>query len=320
MASGDERAQGPFAPPPVPLPAAARPVIEGPPPAPPLVGIPAPPLTAPARIAPPTTAPGTGKTGRFTGKVMVARKSSWPAWLAPLGRVAAWGRERVPPAARPVIARYGAGVLAWGVGVLCGLWWAPGASPPRPAPARAAATPAAGAETAAASREPRLAPARVDPAPAARATCSVQLSTDPAGAVVVWGDETLGETPLLDTPVPCGRALVTLRKDAYEPILVTMTATPDGPVVFSTPLLRPEADVELVSEPPGAQVFVDDRLVGVTPARVALRQLETVQLRLEKTGYRPLARALRPTSAERRVRFELARARDPRARRAKRAP
>lgn len=168
---------------------------------------------------------------------MVARKSAWPPWTQTLGNSLAARRDQawsaIPQDARPSVARYAPWAAFWVLGLLCGLWW------PNPAPVMVAAKAAVAA------------PALIVPnVPTPRSTvhrqihdhCSVRINTRPAGAMVSWGESPLGETPLQDVAVPCGRALVSVRLAGYTAIVITMTATLDGPVVFSGVLKLPESD------------------------------------------------------------------------------
>jgi len=55
-------------------------------------------------------------------------------------------------------------------------------------------------------------------------------------------------------------------------------------------------ETAVTSEPPGAQVFIDKDLVGVTPTRILLNRRDSrVVLRFEKEGYVPENLALKRT-------------------------
>ncbi len=251
----------------------------------------------------------TGKTAGYVGKSMVARKSDWPPWALAGGAkvrstlAAVWAM--VPVESRPVVARVGPWAGFWMVGLLCGLWWSPAKMKMQsdPPAAQHMALPSVVAATAApvdlpAPPTPRRGPDR----------CMANLVTEPAGAQVFWGETALGETPLQEATVPCGRALVSLKRARYEPVLVTVTATMDGPVTFAQKLKRPQAELLITSEPAGAEVFVDDALAGKTPARLTVAQFQTTSVRVEKAGFEAVGRQVRVEAADKELRVRLQRA------------
>jgi hypothetical protein len=60
--------------------------------------------------------------------------------------------------------------------------------------------------------------------------------------------------------------------------------------VVTGPVLGPPVNVDIQSQPTRAEVFVDGRMVGITPLRMNLFSNGTYKLRLEKTGYAPFTR------------------------------
>ena len=197
------------------------------------------PLATPVRLAA-TPTRTTGKAAAYAPKastIMVARKSAWPPWAQTLGKALAARRDQawsaIPQGARPSVARYAPSTAFWVFGLLCGLWWS------NPAPVMVAAKTAVAAPA-------LIVPNVTTPRPTVHRQiydhCSVRINTQPASAMVSWGESPLGETPLQDVAVPCGRALVSVRLAGYTPIVITMTATLDGPVVFSGVMKLPEPD------------------------------------------------------------------------------
>ncbi|MDX2023656.1 MAG: PEGA domain-containing protein [Deltaproteobacteria bacterium] len=250
-------------------------------------------LAAPARMAGGVgrvTGKTLGYTPGHTGKVMVARKSNVPPWAAPLvTRFAAVAKaiwQRVPEDAQPAVARFGPWGAFWILGLLCGFWWAPKPTPVKDVALASVAAPVAPA-----------APVHAAPVPSRPIYdhCSVNFTTTPPGALVQWGDLSLGQTPLLGVTVPCGRTLVSFRLAGFEPLVATMTATLDGPVVFTQTLKRNEATLYLVSAPAGAEVRLDGKPAGSTPLSFAVPQGQPFELELEKPGYVPLKKTMRVT-------------------------
>lgn len=197
----------------------------------------APALTAPVRMA--ANSRLTGKNPGYVGKSMVARKSTWPPWAVAAGArvqtALAAVSAAVPQAFRPWVPRVAPWAGFWVLGLLCGLWWSP-AHRETPSPA----SEAIGMPVAVAAVEPLPLANLPGPPPPRRVPdrCMANIITEPAGAQVFWGEAALGETPLQEATVPCGRALVSLKRDQYESVLVTVTATMDGPVTFQQKLKR----------------------------------------------------------------------------------
>jgi hypothetical protein len=50
-----------------------------------------------------------------------------------------------------------------------------------------------------------------------------------------------------------------------------------------------KAEILLQTNPPGAQIWIVGKRVGITPYRVQARQGEKLRIRLEKDGYMPLS-------------------------------
>jgi hypothetical protein len=75
-------------------------------------------------------------------------------------------------------------------------------------------------------------------------------------------------------------------------------ATPAGPAPTppAPPAEAASVDIEVDSTPPGADVFVADKKIGVTPLVFpAPTAAGDLQVRIEKSGYRPHLMNLRPT-------------------------
>lgn len=111
--------------------------------------------------------------------------------------------------------------------------------------------------------------------------------SDPPGAEVVIGDETLGTTPLVleRAPVPAEGAEAKLRLALHREAKVQLqggTSVVRADVKLSSAL----GTFRVVSDPPGATLRVDGAVVGETPADVDDLQLDRPhRFDLEKRGY-----------------------------------
>jgi hypothetical protein len=61
------------------------------------------------------------------------------------------------------------------------------------------------------------------------------------------------------------------------------------PVGCATQINSPSQSVLFFSDPPGAEVWVDDRVHVITPGKVQLSRLSSHNARVEKVGYQPVA-------------------------------
>jgi PEGA domain len=128
-------------------------------------------------------------------------------------------------------------------------------------------------------------------------TATLRVETDPVGAAVevdgkLRGFATSGVVTVDDLEI--GRAYrVTATKEGFARADTVVQPTAGGGAV--TLHLEPHsATVTIDSDPPGAQVLVDNQDVGRTPVTVStLRPLTEVELVLRKTGYLEVHRKLK---------------------------
>jgi hypothetical protein len=140
-------------------------------------------------------------------------------------------------------------------------------SPGRPSPAgpasgkpvsqAPAATPAA--EPAVPATKPEPAPPQSSPsAPASSAATTVMLRTAPPGASVILDEsQQLTCTSPCSLPIPPGRHTVSTTMEGYRPGL-RIFRFPEEPDLMIY-LARMTGQVQVVSDPPGASILVDDR-------------------------------------------------------------
>ena len=116
-------------------------------------------------------------------------------------------------------------------------------------------------------------------------TCSVEVTTTPAGAEVALDDKTvLGTTPATLT-LPCGQATkLNIKKAKFLGVIRTVTPTPEG-VKLAVTLGVATFAVKITSTPAGATIFVAGKSKGVTPAAVQLPAFQTVKIVVSKEGY-----------------------------------
>lgn len=118
------------------------------------------------------------------------------------------------------------------------------------------------------------------------------LTSYPPQVNVYLDDKPLGTTPLLDIAIPRQAKVVRLEKEGYQTL--ERTLGPDDRTLTLTLVAKPTV-LEVQSEPPGAEVFVNNVLMGITPLQdlqVAGDRSHRVQLR--KAGFEPWTRNLAP--------------------------
>lgn len=193
--------------------------------------------------------------------------------------------------------------------------------PPPPPPAIATPAPAPG-ETAPGETAPGETAAQSpsgttdlpsDPAPpaasvaqsaqgsaAADKPCRVVIDSDPSEAQVFLGERLLGETPLRAT-APCGSHTITLKRARRAPTSrdVTLVARTRNQLRFR--LERPDTELSVTSQPPGAAVEVDGKPAGETPVTLTVSTFRTVEIKVTKPGYRPYSKKLKPRTSSARV-------------------
>jgi hypothetical protein len=149
------------------------------------------------------------------------------------------------------------------------------------------------------SPEPITEPAQV----AQRAVPEAQsgrllVHSNPAGAGVSVDGQTRGVTPLALRDLPLGEHTIEVTQPGHDTRQQRVTLSAARPARTIEFTLRPTAaagqpstdpsqpgSLQIASRPSGAQVFVDDNLVGTTPLLVTNVASGSRRLRLELSGY-----------------------------------
>ncbi len=192
---------------------------------------------------------------------------------------------------------------------------APPASGPTTAPAPGTTTaPASGAASAAASPAPAPTEAAKAPpvvrkappasAPAGPGEVEFQVSASHNPATVRIDGKHRAETPHRFR-LPVGRHTIEVQKDGFRTETREVEFTRKGPLSLMFSLAPNQAVVEIVSDPAGAELFVDGRRQATTPARVTFDYGER-RVTVRKNGYRPVDRTVKVgENTPARIRIEL---------------
>jgi hypothetical protein len=113
----------------------------------------------------------------------------------------------------------------------------------------------------------------------------------------------VGQTPLAALPLDADkRAVIEITLDGYKPVrqdVLGRTQTLDLNLepLPAVPTPAPEVVLKLVSTPPGAQVVLNDAVLGTTPLEFKAKKSEAeLAFIFRLPGHRPEKRAVAPTA------------------------
>ena len=113
----------------------------------------------------------------------------------------------------------------------------------------------------------------------------LSVQTTPAGARVIVDEVSLGITPLTDTRIPKGARTLRLEKRGYQSLEQPI---PKGEREVRLNLVPLVTRLDLITEPAGAEVFLDGLLVGSTPVTgLEVSTAEVQRLLIKKSGFEP---------------------------------
>ena len=125
-------------------------------------------------------------------------------------------------------------------------------------------------------------------------TASLSIRTSPAEAVVFVDSQRVGSTPLIDYALSAGVKALHIEKDGYVAFDTSIVLDTSQTSTFTFALLEdtPETEEEpsvytltIVSDPAGADVFLDGENVGQTPFTLEDPEPGNRDLMLRKRGY-----------------------------------
>lgn len=150
------------------------------------------------------------------------------------------------------------------------------------------------------------------------------VRSTPAGATVFVDGREHGRTPVAIRDLSRGAHRVRLVRDGYAPAERRVVITPSRPAQsIVVPLAAPRAtasrgtrstipapsspatmgrysgDLVIESKPPGAKVYLDNKLAGTTPLSLPMVPAGSHAVRLERDGYRRWSASVRVVAAER---------------------
>ncbi|MGQ9618481.1 MAG: TonB family protein, partial [Candidatus Aminicenantia bacterium] len=119
----------------------------------------------------------------------------------------------------------------------------------------------------------------------------LQIFSDPPHARVLVDGVEMGETPLFIPMKEKGEITIRLEKSGYLPSTRKVLIDPaegDRKIEINLkPVETISINLDVITEPEGARVFIDGRLIGITPVRAFPLQYGTHSINVEKDGYTP---------------------------------
>lgn len=117
-----------------------------------------------------------------------------------------------------------------------------------------------------------------------RATATLSVTTEPAGAELFVEGYSLGTTPI-ELDLDPGRYQFLARLEGYKDWTFSVAAAAGADIIQPTHTFEvPDGTLELTSSPPGAAIVIDGQSVATTPAQIDLRP-GTHTIRFAKDGY-----------------------------------
>lgn len=136
-------------------------------------------------------------------------------------------------------------------------------------------------------------PQQLPPVSLQKADGRVALRSTPAAAAVNVDGEFRGRTPLTLRLRPGKRHRITLTKPGYETVSRELSVEADSGRRLDVSLTALYGNVKVASDPPGADIWVDDQRQGETPSTLKLTALEH-RIEIRRKGYATQSRKLTP--------------------------
>lgn len=129
-----------------------------------------------------------------------------------------------------------------------------------------------------------------------KAPAGHQFTTEPAGASLTVAGKVVGTTPVQVPDLKVGQAYdVRVTLPGYETISKKITAGVESQPIQLTMTKIPR-QIDVVSVPKGAEVWLDGKRVGKTPWIIRDGHIaQPLEVQLRKAGYVPFTRTVSPT-------------------------
>ena len=126
----------------------------------------------------------------------------------------------------------------------------------------------------------------------------VSISTEPVDVSIFNGNERLGNTPSTIQLIQ-GKNTLSLRKSGYKDYEIQLDIVAQDSVSLESLILsRLDVPLEIMSEPEGASININDEYRGLTPIEIMLEPLVEHKILISKPGYKDINNQLRLDTIE----------------------
>ena len=126
----------------------------------------------------------------------------------------------------------------------------------------------------------------------------VSISTEPVDVGIFNGNERLGNTPSTIQLIQ-GKNTLSLRKSGYKDYEIQLDIVAQDSVSLESLILsRLDVPLEIISEPEGASININDEYRGLTPIEIMLEPLVEHKILISKPGYKDINNQLRLDTIE----------------------
>jgi len=126
----------------------------------------------------------------------------------------------------------------------------------------------------------------------------VSISTEPVDVSIFNGNERLGNTPSTVQLIQ-GKNTLSLRKSGYKDYEIQLDIVAQDSVSLESLILsRLDVPLEIMSEPEGASININDEYRGLTPMEIMLEPLVEHKILISKPGYKDINNQLRLDTIE----------------------
>ena len=126
----------------------------------------------------------------------------------------------------------------------------------------------------------------------------VSISTEPVDVGIFNGNERLGNTPSTIQLIQ-GKNILSLRKSGYKDYEIQLDIVAQDSVSLESLILsRLDVPLEIMSEPEGASININDEYRGLTPMEIMLEPLVEHKILISKPGYKDINNQLRLDTIE----------------------
>jgi hypothetical protein len=132
-----------------------------------------------------------------------------------------------------------------------------------------------------------LAGAALGAKPTPPAGCQLRVNSAPDGAAVTLDGTARDVTPLVLTDIPSGEHLLVVQKPGFMPLRKTVILSPEQRMALDLQLEPMNGLLLVESDPPGAEVRVDDTDRGTAPRLVTDLRVGKHQVTIKTSGYAP---------------------------------